>query len=642
MQLREAIQRNAGILRRRFWFLVISVSICTGAVFAISLYLPPVYQASALVMVNGTGVAGDDIYSDQALALNYALLVTRDDVLQAVASRIPGVSVEQLRQEVSDSPLSGTRIIEIRVQDGNPYRAATIANEVARTFIQIQVNKETTRLQNQQDQLSQQLLLAKNTLDSSQARLENLQKAHASTEAINQQRDLLNADQSNYNALLDNYHQLVQRKIQASTSLSVTLQATPPAQPVSPRVAMNTLVALLSSSLLLVFLVLVQDWLDGTIYDSEDVARRASLEPLGELPFAPSVGKCLPMVDLEHEALIHIGMNIGSLDGDRRVLFVTGVRQGSGVSTVSTNLARFLALSGLRVLLIDANWQRPSLHEVFERANTNGLANCLADIQASRKQPQSPAYSWLDQWQTPVPNLWLLPAGSVADNIDLKMHIPELKLFTEWLLGDKLNAATCAVDVIIFDGPPFGTDADVLALASIADASLLVIEAGKEQKETLGRVQSTLQRLSAPVAGVIINRRRARMRKAAAKRHAAAKKSRVQVQKVAEAQSQPALPTRLPETPPHLELIIASELLRQSSLIEPASSGLPIAMLPTIGDPGEQPASHIANDGAMGEPWQLSPHLRGISLPGLSADSNSGVLKLRSYLSRHTSEQEPE
>jgi len=61
------------------------------------------------------------------------------------------------------------------------------------------------------------------------------------------------------------------------------------------------------------------------------------------------------------------------------------------------------------------------------------------------------------------------------------------------------------IDVIIFDTPPLEETTDTLALAACADASLLVIKAGKEQATAVKRAQETLARLKAPVLGVIVN-----------------------------------------------------------------------------------------------------------------------------------------
>lgn len=670
MQLREAIRRNAGILQRRIWFLLIGVSLCSGTVFVINTHLPPVYQASALLMVNGVNGANttsNDVYSNQALALSYSLLITQDNVLQSVASKLPGISVAQLRQEVSDAPVASTQIIEIRVQDSDARRAARIANEVASTFILVQGNSEVARLQAQLNQLSQNILITKSNQEMAQTRLNDMQKTHAAADAISQQRNLVDNYQTDYNSLQENYHQVQLRKIQAPTILSIAQQATVPAQPIGPRIAMNTVVATLLSLLLLVFLVLLLDWLDGTIYTGEDLARRTTLEVLGEMPHITSRESAdLPVINNAsiEEVFSHIGASPGSLSEGAHTFLVTGLRPAVGVSTAALNLAHFMALTGSRVLLIDANWRSPSLHKVFARSNDYGLTNYLTDIQFGCEQFQE---RWLKQWKTSVPNLWLLPAGDMLEDTGLKLRIPELKLLVQSLLAqyppmDRKRAQISAplppaaqqdvvyqsdaftsenkqrlIDVVIFDAPSFSQNADVLALASIADSTLLVIEVGKTRKEMLQRTQAVLRRLAAPVAGVIINRHHATARKTPTRKRPRSRKqnkqANVQTREMIPlgpmAQALPAMPPRLPETPPHLERIISHDFLKQTSLFSQTPLGMDTVILPTVDPilPVEMSSPEPATEK---EPWQLSPRLRGISLPGLSPTSN-GNLKLSSY-----------
>jgi capsular polysaccharide biosynthesis protein/MinD-like ATPase involved in chromosome partitioning or flagellar assembly len=625
MQLRDAIRHNLAVLKRRFWFLLISVSLCTGIVLVVSLSQPPTYQAAALVMVNGTG---NDVYSNQALALSYSLLVTSDDVLQAAAPHLPGVRVERLRQAVSDSTLAGTQIIEIRAQGNSPQQAALIANVVTSTFIQLQTDKELARLQMQEDLLAQKIAQAKNALDASQAQLANLQKAHASTEKLNQQRTLIDSQQGSYNALLESERQLQQRKMQNATLLTVAQRAAAPAQPLGPHVAMNTLVAALLSLLMLTCLIMLIDWLDTTIYSSEDVAQQTGLEAPGTLPLIKNAaGMALLTNPRMEKAFTQIGTRIDQPDANRRVYLLTGVRSSNGVSLASVGLARTFAQAGLRVLLIDANQTHPTLHETFGCSNVSGLTDCLATLSTVTSSPKE---NWLAQWETTYPNLWLLPAG----NPSLTIGAFELRMFIHWLLHTVESTQARAIDMIIFDAPPFAQNPALLALASVADTALLLIEAGKEQRDTVNSIQLGLQHLGLPLLGVIVNHYRSRKQKAPVStvvtvsglptRPLANKGA----QQVIEQVLPPILP-RLPETPIHLERVIAPDLLQQTALIDQEAFPLITAILPAIEEPEERSPAPTNMD----ESRRLPSHLRGISLPGLGTEGTTNRLKLRSYMS---------
>jgi hypothetical protein len=151
-------------------------------------------------------------------------------------------------------------------------------------------------------------------------------------------------------------------------------------------------------------------------------------------------------------------------------------------------------------LLIDANLRRPILHvSGFQFFHSQSLVNCLAEL---RMHPQSRAsvVSWLDQWRTCIPYLWLLPAGPVPLHPASLLSLPEMYVLIQGLLASQ------AIDLLILDCAALDAGADALALAVAVDATILVIEAGKEKKEGLNRASASLERFNAPILGVIINR----------------------------------------------------------------------------------------------------------------------------------------
>jgi capsular polysaccharide biosynthesis protein len=288
MQLRDTLRHYVWVIRKYFLWIGLFVLICTCTTAGISLCLPPVYQASALIMVNGsTDVDSDtnnDIYSNQALAFSYSFLVTKDDVLQAAVQQLPGISLSQLKQAVSDSSISNTPMIEIRAQAANPKQAALIANVVARAFIRIQLGKVSADLQNQDSQLTLRLQTVRAISDAAQTKLIALQASHASASEIASQRNLTSTYQANYAALLDSYHHLQLLELQTPDTLNIFQLATPPELPVSPLAWLNATIAAALSLVLAVVAVLLRDWMDETIKTEEDVMRLTPLKALGSVP----------------------------------------------------------------------------------------------------------------------------------------------------------------------------------------------------------------------------------------------------------------------------------------------------------------------------------------------------------------------
>jgi capsular exopolysaccharide synthesis family protein len=510
------LQHYARLLWHRLWLIIIGVVFCTGATYAISSHASPTYEASALIQVIAPGANnGGDVFSNQALAVSDALLVTSDDVLHAAARSLPGVTFAQLQKAVSASPADNTELIEVRGDAITPTMATAITNTVAQTFIQHQVTTETTRLQGTADQLSQQLVEAKTNVDQAQAQLSSLQQNNASAGQIDQQTNLLNTYQLNYNSMLTNYNDIQFQKATMARSLSIVQPATPPAQPLGSRTVLNTAIAAAMSLLLMVILVLLLDWADTTIKTPEDVAQLALLEPLGSIPLRAENSASQPASDLSfndnqlEQACAIITTNFNALNMGQRSLLVTSLHAGTGTTTVTTRLATALAQSGTRVLLVDAHIRKPTLHTTFNLPNTRGLATCQADVHLLQKQPHK-VYNWLSQWATTEPNLWLLPAGTVMGSSTALLRSSELRKLIGWLLQEASadNTVSSPIDMIIFDTPALDEEADTVILAPLCDSSILVVEAGKERKEALQKAQMTLKRLGAPILGVVINRQK--------------------------------------------------------------------------------------------------------------------------------------
>jgi capsular exopolysaccharide synthesis family protein len=518
MHIQDTLRHYTRVICNHFKLILLGMLFGSTITFVVSLFLPPVYQASALVKVESvpttaTTASGNDVFSAQAQAVSYAILVTSPEVLQEAARKLPGITVDQLKKAVSDSPVDNTQLIEVRANAHSPEEAADIANTVAATFVQFQETQERTRLQNAADQLSQNMTQAKMNIDIAQRQLTILQNSHAGENSIAQQQSQLATYQSTYNALLSSNEQLQTQVQQTASMLSIAQQAIPPDKPASPQTILNTILAAGMTALLMITLVLLQDWLNMTIKTAEDVAQLAGLEPLGSIPVGTSTTAGHPR--LEHtdevkDAYSMLETPFRVLCQGKHAVLVTSPRSGSGTTTAATYLALSLAKSGMRVLIVDANLRRPSLHNILPCPDTYGPIKSLHDL-ASWKETSIPLpHLWLNQWKTDIPNLWLLPAGPLGQNPTSLLHEPVLGRLVDCLLSRMLDTSeplqSRLVDMIIFDTAALDQGTDAYLLSALADATVLIVEAGKEHKDTLHRLSVAFQRFGAPILGVVVNR----------------------------------------------------------------------------------------------------------------------------------------
>ncbi len=249
MHVQDTLRHYAQVIGNHFIFIFLGIIFGSIGTFVISLFLPPVYQASALVNVNSmpastTSTSGNDVFSAQAQAVSYAILVTSPEVLQAAITKLPGMTVDQLKSAVSDSPVDNTQLIEIRASADNPQEATDIANVVATTFVQFQETQEKTRLQNIADKLCAKSGAGQFAINTAQQQLTTLQNTHATADSIAQQQSLLATYQSTYTSLLSSNDQLQIEEQQTANMLSVVQKATPSNNPTSPQLVLNTMLGL--------------------------------------------------------------------------------------------------------------------------------------------------------------------------------------------------------------------------------------------------------------------------------------------------------------------------------------------------------------------------------------------------------------
>ena len=183
-------------------------------------------------------------------------------------------------------------------------------------------------------------------------------------------------------------------------------------------------------------------------------------------------------------------VQLSNVDNPVRSLLVSSASQDEGKSTTLANLGVTFAQAGNRVVLVDCDLRRPTLHKLFGVPNDKGLTSMLlAD--------QSAALPLLD---TPVEGLRLLPSGPPPPN-------------PSELLGSKRLETAIArlqeeADLLLFDSPPVLVVSDAAVLARRVDAVLLVVSAGKTKRDQASRARQVFDRTGARILGVVLNNAR--------------------------------------------------------------------------------------------------------------------------------------
>ena len=288
--------------------------------------------------------------------------------------------------------------------------------------------------------------------------------------------------------------------------------ARPPRFPASPNVPRNLAFALVLGLAGGVGLAFAIEGLDNTVRTPEQAQAISGLPSLGMIPLgslnAPEPGlrarlavasSSREVVELVTQArpqsqmaesyrALRTSLLLSSLGGPPKIILVTSALPQEGKTTTSINTAIVLAQKGSRVLLIDADLRRPSIHKALLSGPRTGLSNVLTGS-ATLQQA-------VNQW-SPVPTLSVLPAGTPPPN--------PAELLASANMQRMLDQLSTQYDHIVIDTPPTLSVTDAVLLSPWADTVILVIRSGQTTKQALRRARDILMRVNARVSGVLLN-----------------------------------------------------------------------------------------------------------------------------------------
>ncbi|HEY7065768.1 MAG TPA: CpsD/CapB family tyrosine-protein kinase [Chloroflexota bacterium] len=184
---------------------------------------------------------------------------------------------------------------------------------------------------------------------------------------------------------------------------------------------------------------------------------------------------------------LRTNIQFSSLDTDLRTLLVTSAGPNEGKSTTLANLAVVMAEAGKRVLAVDCDLRRSSLHTLFDLENTRGFTSLFLDEGVDPPPIQD----------TAVPNLRVLTSGPPPPNPSQVLGSPKMARVLETLRA--------AADVVLFDAPPVLAATDATLLATQVDGVLLVVDAGATRRDLARRARAQLEKVNARLLGVVLN-----------------------------------------------------------------------------------------------------------------------------------------
>ncbi|MBN6187035.1 CpsD/CapB family tyrosine-protein kinase [Aneurinibacillus sp. BA2021] len=187
---------------------------------------------------------------------------------------------------------------------------------------------------------------------------------------------------------------------------------------------------------------------------------------------------------------LRTNIQFAGVDQEIKTILVTSTAPEEGKSTTSANLAVVMAQAGKRTLFIDADLRKPTGHQTFYVSNRRGLTSFLVGQAA-----------WEDAMQqTGIDNLFVMTAGPIPPNPSELLASKRMQAAMEELRGQ--------FDAIILDTPPALAVADAAILARMADGCILVVNAGKTNRDMAKRAKQQLEHAHARLLGVVLNNKK--------------------------------------------------------------------------------------------------------------------------------------
>ena len=425
--MQNPISRSMRIARRWLWLVVLGVVVCGGATYLVSKHIHPTYQASATIILE---LGTDPTHAFDNVSASMQASQTYAQLLASPAILGP---------VIANHP--GISLLQLSTM-------LTVKPDPGTQLLEIDI-------QNGDPRLAMQLA----------------------------------------NEICQSFAQFSNTQLPGSVQILPAIQ---PADPIKPQPLQYAGIGALVGLCLAVALIILFEALDGRLNDPEEAQElldTLDTELLASIPRPPfsQRKRSIEKTPAVAEGCRMVCTNLNAILEDKpcKLLMITSALAGEGKSTVAVNVATLLALTGKRVLLVDAHLRRPELHRHFHFDNNPGLANAFSEgwtLQDIKSRPQT----------TAIANLRVLAAGVSSSNpVDLLQSPKARQVFAYF--------KKAPFDLVIFDAPPLLSTADALALASHVQAAVLVIDTSKTSRLMLSRARRLLVRTHTPVF-VVLNK----------------------------------------------------------------------------------------------------------------------------------------
>jgi capsular exopolysaccharide synthesis family protein len=191
-------------------------------------------------------------------------------------------------------------------------------------------------------------------------------------------------------------------------------------------------------------------------------------------------------IEAESYRTLRTNIQYLSIDNEIKSILITSACPKEGKSTVAGNLALSFAQNGKKVIIVDCDLRKPSIHRKFDISNLCGYS----EVMIGKETLEHSIQKYKSQ-------INILPSGEIPPN--------PAEMINSMTMSYLLDELKSEYDIVIIDSPALEIFADSQILSTKVDGTILVVKAGESKIESVKEAKNLLNKVGANILGIVIN-----------------------------------------------------------------------------------------------------------------------------------------
>src|SRR5579859_297982 len=444
-------------------------------------------EPNAVMHLNALKIENETEYNKQEKLLEELHKLSKDDLRQTVPTAAPDPQLSNLMEQLS---IAETKLVTLKKDfgDQNPevQRTSAMVEDLNHQIddklkgILIGLGSKASALKAAIERIDTRLNDAKSNDIAAAESSRPYYLAKGELEWMKRFRDVLALRSAEENINLN---------LPKTTMVEITDPAEPGLKPASPNKPLNIILGVIVGVVVGIGLAFFIEYLDTSVKTIDDVERTLGAPVLGVIP--QNVGLLFEegaeSPHAEAYRVLRTNLLFSRKDERLNTIAVVSAGAGEGKSTTVINLATVFAQSGQRVLVVDSDLRRPTLHKLMGVSNNIGLTNYLLKQNTLEEVIQTTGLGTLD----------FLPSG--------KLPSSSLGILNSAQMKDLINELKQRYDFVLFDSPPIMGVSDASILASEVDITLQVIQYRRYPQPMNIRAKQLIEKVGGNLIGIVLN-----------------------------------------------------------------------------------------------------------------------------------------